>query len=219
MTEKKTESLEFWKGGFGDDYIQRNPFSETKISQIVDSFENIMKPLPVKTVLEVGANVGNNLMAVSKLFKGRVKTFGLEPNKAAFETMKTRARAMNLEQAFNTDASRIPMDNGSVDLAFTSGVLIHIPPKDLGLVIDEIYRVSRAYIFCSEYFSHEPEEKTYHGKNGLLFKRDFGAFYLDRFPSGLTCVDHGFFWQRQYPVWDNLNWWLFKKTKSHGNGK
>ena len=47
-------------------------------------------------------------------------------------------------------------------------------------------------------------------RKGLLFKRDFGSYYLDRFPR-MTCVDYGFLWQREFHIFDNLNWYLLKK--------
>ena len=89
-------------------------------------------------------------------------------------------------------------------------VLIHIAPEDLGKITDEIVRVAKKYVLCSEYFSNNPEEIPYHGQNGLLFKKDFGAFYQDRHPE-LKCIDYGFHWQRDLEIFDNLNWWLFEK--------
>jgi hypothetical protein len=102
------------------------------------------------------------------------------------------------------------MADASVDLAFTAGVLIHIAPADLGQATDEIVRVARKYVLCAEYFAHTPEEVPYRDQMGLLFKRDFGAFYVDRYPQ-LRCIDYGFLWQREYAVWDNVTWWLFEK--------
>ena len=46
-------------------------------------------------------------------------------------------------------------------------------------------------------------------RTGLLFKRDFGALWMDRF-HGLRIVDYGFFWKRATGL-DNLTWWLFEK--------
>ena len=75
---------------------------------------------------------------------------------------------------------------------------------------DELYRVSRKYIVLAEYFSVEPEERVYRGQSGLLFKRDFGGFFLDRFPD-LTLVDYGFFWRRATGL-DDLTWWALRKA-------
>jgi hypothetical protein len=43
----------------------------------------------------------------------------------------------------------------------------------------------------------------------LLFKRDFGTFYLEQWPE-LQLVDYGFVWKRV--EFDDLNWWLFEKA-------
>ena len=94
-------------------------------------------------------------------------------------------------------------------IAFAILVLI----VDLVRAVDEIVRVSRKYVLCIEYFSHTPEDIVYHGRKGLLFKRDFGGFYLDRFPN-LKIVNYGFFGKRELRIFDDLNWWLFKKTKN-----
>jgi len=62
-----------------------------------------------------------------------------------------------------------------------------------------------------EYFSHEPSSVTYRGHNDVLFKRDFGKFYIDNFPD-LKVVSYGFIWQKEFSCFDNINWWLFEKT-------
>ena len=98
---------------------------------------------------------------------------------------------------------------GAVDMAFTSGVLIHIHPDQLPASIEEIHRVARRYIVCIEYFSDKPEMIPYRGHDDRLFKRDFGGLYLDRFPD-LQLLDYGFAWKRVTGL-DNLTWWLFEK--------
>src|SRR5690606_27319490 len=77
----------------------------------------------------------------------------------------------------------LPYDDASIDLVFTSGVLIHVAPADLPAVMDETVRVARRYVWCNEYFAKQPEEIPYRGRAGLLFKRDFGRLYLERYPS------------------------------------
>ena len=94
-------------------------------------------------------------------------------------------------------------------MAFTSAVLIHIAPEDLKKACSEIHRVSSKYIVCREYFATEPESKNYRGHDGLLFKRDFGAFWLDNFPD-IELVDYGFLWHKVTGIGD-LTWWVFRK--------
>lgn len=213
MSDRTDRCLSQWKGRFGDKYISRNKLTENQIDECAAAFKKIIGHIDLETILEVGTNIGNKLCAVNKVFDGTVKTYGVEPNLTAFEQLNKRSVLMNLVQAYNCNAYNIPLGDGSIDLVFTSGVLIHIHPDDLNRAIDEIYRISKKYILCIEYFSHEPEEKTYRDQTGLLFKRDFGAYYLDHFGGKIICVDYGFLWQRDYSTFDNLNWWLFEKTE------
>lgn len=132
----------------------------------------------------------------------------MEPNIKAFSIL-TSNNKIRLKKAWNVSAFELPMEDSSIDLVFNSGVLIHISPDDLGFATDEIVRVAKKYVLCIEYFSHKPEVISYQGQNDLLFKRDFGSFYLDRYPN-LKCIDYGFLWQRELKIFDNLTWWLFE---------
>ena len=116
-----------------------------------------------------------------------------------------------LTQAILHDGFDLPFEGNSMDMAFTCGVLIHVHPDDLFSFCSEIYRVSGRYIGCLEYFSPEPVERRYRGHQGLLFKRDFGSFYLDHWPD-LRLLDYGFFWKR-VSGFDNVTWWLFEKGR------
>ena len=215
MTEDKGKQqavgrqLATWTGRFGSDYIERNRYEAWKLGPGTEAFRRMTGALNVQSILEVGANIGLNLLFLRNLFGERVKLHAVEPNKKAF-TILTSNRELTLESALNCSGFDIPLPDSSIDLVFTSGVLIHVAPDDLGRITDEIVRVSRRYVLCSEYFSHLPEEKPYHGQSGLLFKRDFGGYYLDRFPQ-LETVDYGFLWQREFIIFDDINWWLFEK--------
>ena len=106
-------------------------------------------------------------------------------------------------------AASIDFPNGTADLAFTSGVLIHIHPDDLLVSCREIHRCARRYIACAEYFAQRPETIPYRGHGDVLFKRDFGTFWMDNFPD-LRFLGCGFAWKRMTGL-DDLTWWLFEK--------
>ena len=201
--------VDHWRGAFGADYIQRNQAGDGAVRQRTLIWGRylwpIMSALPT-SVLEVGCNVGINLRALDRLIDADL--YAVEPNAAARNVVLSEG-VLPSERLFDADASKIPMGDGAVDLSFTTGVLIHVPPAELASAVDELYRVSRRYILISEYFADQPEEKVYRGQDGLLFKRDFGKFLLERHPD-LTIVDYGFLW-KEAGASDNGNWWLFKK--------
>jgi hypothetical protein len=75
--------------------------------------------------------------------------------------------------------------------------------------MQEIHRLARKYIVCIEYFSHEPQEIVWRGQSGLVWKRDFGSFWLEQFPD-LVPVASGFAAKPMTGL-DNLCWWVFRK--------
>jgi pseudaminic acid biosynthesis-associated methylase len=206
----ETTQLKSWTGKFGDDYIKRNAYADWKMAPGKEAFRRIIAGFKFESILEVGSNIGLNLYFINELFEGQAKIYAVEPNRQAYKELVSQKEQLKLENAWNVSAFDLPVSDSSIDIVFTSGVLIHISPTDLRLATDEIVRVAKKYVLCIEYFSHKPEVIPYQGKNNLLFKRDFGSFYLDNYPN-LECIDYGFLWQRELKIFDNLNWWLFSK--------
>lgn len=209
----ETPQLKLWKGQFGNEYANRgvNALSECELSRLRRNWVSILSkavsPIP-GSALEVGANIGRNLVAL----RGLIGTMAaVEPNEACCESMRSNPEltGIKVEQA---DAFSLPFEDASFDLVFTSGVLIHISPDDLRSATDEIVRVARDYVLCIEYFSRTPCAMPYRDVGeGFLFKRDFGNWYLDFYPQ-LSIVDYGFLWSR-VDSGDDLNWWLFRKNE------
>lgn len=209
-TRKETPQAQFWRGDFGTDYIQRNLANARQLrsrtalwAKIVDRFVGA----PPESILEVGSNIGNNLRALRTLLDAEM--YALEPNGEARKIL-VEDGVVDAGHAMDGLATAIPLADNAVDMAFTSGVLIHIHPDDLSASMGEIYRVASRYIVCIEYFSDKPEMIPYRGHDDRLFKRDFGGFYLDLFPS-MKVLDCGFAWKRLTGL-DNLTWWVFEKT-------
>jgi pseudaminic acid biosynthesis-associated methylase len=203
----KQESL--WRGDFGDVYTDRNAVTDQRLAALTTHWSRILHATmgrPPTSILEVGANIGLNLRALRRI--SEASFFALEPNAKARSALVAEgiAPANNVLDGL---ASSIPLPDGKVDLAFTSGVLIHIHPSKLLASCREVHRVTRQYLVCIEYFSDKDEEIVYRGHAEALFKRDFGGFYLDNF-SDLRVLDYGFAWKRLTGL-DNLTWWLFEK--------
>ncbi len=201
--------IDAWKGEFGDDYLTRNRATEEAVDNVARAFTEIfahMKDSPPASILEVGANIGINLRALTRLTDAQL--FAVEPNARAREQLVVD-KVVPGDRAFDAMATKLPLDDGAADLVFTSGVLIHVPPENLETAYGEMHRVAARYVLSLEYFSQAPVSIPYRGHEGLLFKRDFGGMWLDLFPA-LEPVANGFFWRRTTGL-DDLNWWLFRK--------
>lgn len=211
MSEDK--QLSFWRGQFGDGYLNRNIADEPALNAREHMWRTILgaaKEVP-QSILEVGANIGLNLRALARLTTAELHA--VEPHTEARARL-AQSGALPSARIHNASADALPFDARSIDLVFTSGVLIHIAPENLLAACTEINRVSGSYIACAEYFNPTPVELNYRGHEGVLFKRDFGAFWLDNFP-GLELVGYGFFWKRATGL-DDLTWWLFRKPPVQG---
>lgn len=204
-----TPQLDIWRGEFGTAYIDRNAAEPARLAALTAHWARILKTTegaPPQRILEVGANIGLNLRALSRLTTAEFHA--VEPNARARQTL-VRDGVVAAERVHDAVASSLGLADGAVDFAFTSGVLIHIHPRDLLASCREIHRVTSRYLACVEYFADGEQEVPYRGLGEALFKRDFGGFYLDNFPD-LRLLDYGFAWKRTTGL-DNLTWWLFEK--------
>lgn len=210
MTVSGPKALHAWKGEFGDRYTERNALSADAVRGRVRAWSRIVDAMHgdwPKSALEVGTNAGLNLKALSTILD--VDLWGLEPNASARAKVVEQG-LLPAEQMLEGFGHEIPLADGSVELAFTAGVLIHVDPSLLERTIKEVHRVSSKYVLAIEYFAPRQEMIPYRGENDLMFRNDYGSLYLDAFPD-LKLVDYGFFWRRD-TVMDDSTWWLFRKT-------
>jgi len=161
----------------GDNWYERNKealkANNKDIPLLLIELYNI-KP---KRVLEVGCNVGDQLLLLKKL--GYANLWGIELQDYAVEIARKRASGINIVKG---SAFYIPYKANFFDVVFTSGLLIHISPDDIEKVLDEIYRCTSSYIGGFEnYTSHGYQMVNYRGKDNLLWKTDFSKLFLDRF--------------------------------------
>jgi len=209
MTAERSKQEELWRGGFGDHYTDRNVASDTDLSALLQHWTRVLRATmgrPPQSIFEGGANIGRNLRALRHLTDARFHA--LEPNTKA-QARLVEDGVVAAEDVIDGVLTKIDLPDASVDLSFTSGVLIHVPPTDLLASCRELVRISRRYVVVIEYFSDQPEEVKYRGHDEALFKRDFGGFYLENFPE-LRVLDYGFAWRAMTGL-DNLTWQLFEK--------
>ena len=201
-----TEQEVFWAGDFGDEYVERNRGASIAaaksafFSRVLSSTDNVGK------VLELGPNIGLNLMALRHLLP-TAKLSGVEINEKAAAELRTNLKDVDLHVNSILDFK----PEATWDLVFTKGVLIHINPDKLSTVYELLYRASSRYLLVSEYYNAKPTEVTYRGHTGKLFKRDFAGEMLDKFPD-LLLIDYGFVYHRDpnFPD-DDATWFLMEK--------
>lgn len=206
---RETEQLALWRGTFGDDYTERCVASADAVRGRMGVWAEIlgrMQGRPPQSVLEVGCNEGINLRALQNLTKAELHA--VEPNETARRRI-VDGGVLPAERIHDAAAQDLPFADASIELVFTTGVLIHIHPDHMGAAVDEMHRVSGRWLLCAEYFSPRLESIEYRGREGFLFKRDFGRFFLERHPE-LVCRGYGFAWSAD-TSFDDVNWWVFEK--------
>jgi len=187
MTEEKlTEQIKNWSSTFGKEYTDRNPqtvavmdelykkqFGLTRTELNLMFLSDLDRSIKI---LEVGANVGTQLQGLQAI--GFQNLYGIELQSYAVEESKKNTHNINLIQGSAFD---IPFRDCYFDLVFTSGVLIHINPHDIDIVLREIYRCTSEYIWGYEYYADQYSEIPYRGSRNLMWKADFAKLYLDKF--------------------------------------
>jgi pseudaminic acid biosynthesis-associated methylase len=190
-----------WGGEFGDHYVNRNINAGTHRGPF---WKNLLAKHPVRNVLEVGCNIGANLRWIAEELSPQ-DVYGVDINIKSLEVLRRDLPQVN---ALWSPARLLPFRDGWFDMTFTMGVLIHQPENALPLVMSEVVRCSRKYVFCAEYFAETTVEIPYHGHKGALFKRNYSQLYIDLFPELRLC-EEGFLSRKD--GWDDVTYWLFEK--------
>ena len=200
----KTEQETFWANEFGLEYIERNKSEQLLNSKVAMWAQMLKSANKVKSIRELGCNIGLNLVALKRL-QPSLKLSGYEINSEA------ASRASKFDVADIKQGSILEeINDGKVDLTFTSIVLIHINPDYLDNVYANLVNGSNRYILVAEYYNPTPVEISYRGHTGKLFKRDFAGDLIDNY--GLKLVDYGFNYSRDnFAPQDDITWFLLEK--------
>ena len=203
----------FWKGDFGNKYIIRN----NKPKMIEDNI-NIFKrsllknKIKINSVLEYGANVGLNLLALNKIYK-KLDITAVEINPNACNRLKKNLKNINIynQSIFSFD-KEYKQYNHKFDLTLSKTVLIHIDPSQIKKAYSALYSKSKKYILIVEYHNPTPVKIKYRGHANKLFKRDFAGEMLNIYKD-LNILDYGFIYSKDPSLknCDDLNWFLLKK--------
>jgi SAM-dependent methyltransferase len=161
---------QWWSGAGGDDYTARN---RVVWAHRVPFWDRVLPKDLKGSVLEIGTNAGWNGYAILKA-RPSVEYVGVDVNDLALN----QAQAGGLEVA-HVSASRIFQHFGpkSFDYVISTGVLIHVPPAELLIVMSAMRKVAAKGIIVAEYESLMPEAIEYRGETGLLWKRPYGELF------------------------------------------
>ncbi len=183
-----TAQEKFWQSDFGAGYIDRNNFSPEQLDEMYrqrygvsrrEMNREFLSDLAISSVLEVGANIGNQLVALASDWP-KWELNGIEINGEAVREAQARLPKAKIIQG---SAFALPYIDEQFDLVFTSGVLIHIHPDDLPMAMAEIFRVTKKYILGFEYYAPTLTPITYRGNQDRLWKNDFADRYQTLFPN------------------------------------
>jgi len=205
MTDHSTQQESLWAGEFGREYAARNRGAGLVASNEALFGRILERTAGVRSVIELGCNIGNNLHALRALLPD-AHLHGVEINEeAAAEVARWGGATVETASIIGYEPAR------EFDLAFTKGVLIHINPEKLPDVYATLAAASSRYVMVCEYYNPTPVEVRYRGQEHALFKRDFAGELLDSVP-GLRLLDYGFTYHRdpQHPL-DDSTWFLLEK--------
>ena len=143
-----TSQAAVWKGILGASIRTEIPWtpsvSMTFIARITvlrvrKSMQDFLADIPKEaSFLEVGCNTGNQLLMLNRMGWSNLSAVELQPYAAEIASQRLSESLVKLGSAL-----AVPFADSAFDVVFTSGVLIHIAPKDLPRALDEIHRTSR----------------------------------------------------------------------------
>lgn len=203
-SEHEARTLEeLWAGSFGDAWVERNGRA---FDARVAFWTDLVSRFPVRRALEVGAAHGENLRHLSQVTEPH-DLWGLDINRTSLDAMHQVAPGVNPCWGV---ARSLPFRDGFFDLVFTVGLLIHQPDSTLPIVMNEIVRCSRRFVFCGEYHADEPTDVHYRDHEGVLIKRDYGRIYRELFPE-LELREQGFLTMEEHGF-DRVTYQVFERT-------
>jgi len=191
-----SDTHEFWAGEFGKEYTERN---RPNWRDRLPFWRHILELTGASTFLEVGTNAGWNLHALREL-NGEAAMTGVDVNEDALREAQAAGFDVEVMPGYEVAAK---LGAGCCELAFTSGVLIHVAPEELLQTMAAMRDASSQFVLCVEYDAPTEQEVDYRGHAGKLWKRPYGELFADL---GLSLVETGV-----AEGFDSCKFWLLEK--------
>ena len=195
-----TPQEEFWKSGFGTDYVERN---RVNWKARIPFWRDIIRATGARSILEVGCGSGWNMLAIREV-NDLMVSWGCDINQTALQ--EAAAAGLSVVEASVFDLHELMGGVAGFDIVFTAGVLIHVSPADLSRAMDEIIAASRRYVLAVEYADEVEVEVEYRGHAQRLWRRPFGRLYQDK---GLKIVSE---FDAPADAFDRCRVWLCEKA-------
>lgn len=205
MKKYKTDQEKFWAGKFGNTYIRRNNNPKILAGNIHCFSDILRNTRNVNTVIEFGANIGLNLLAIKSILP-HAEFSAVEINKKAIQQLRKNIKVKIYHKSIFDF-----LPDFKYDFVLVKEFLIHTNPEMLPLAYKILHKTCKKYICVAEYYNPTPVSVDYRGNKNKLFKRDFAGEMLDEFKD-LHLVSYGCTYHRDsYYEYDDLNWFLLEK--------
>ncbi len=193
-------------GNFGNDYTRRSLLTPDILFNRSIALGNILAQLKddPTSILEVGCNIGGNLLALKPHIFPPGVIIGVEPCERA-----RRIGLINGLTIFSDCGQELHFMDNFFDLVFTCGVLIHCQIEEARKIVEEMNRVSKRLLMFMEYWHEEDEEIPYRKEIELLWRRPWDKHFKN--------------WGLGYPIlkgflnkemgFDNVNFWIYSKKQ------
>lgn len=149
----QTKKSYFWWQEHGSEWIDE--INNRKNSQVYYHIQELLlmdyfQSSKFSKILEFGCGFGRHLKYLREI--PGLEVFGYDQSESMVNRIKTWADSDWFEKHIKVGQpnSKLPYEDQSFDIVFTTSVLIHIPPEDLLEIVKELVRVSRYQILHQE---------------------------------------------------------------------
>ena len=158
----------------------------------------IFESLNPASILEIGCGAGRNLLIAREMLKG-TRLSGIDINEEAIKVAQAQSDGSIEFSVLSLYELKSIKDN-SVDIVFTSGVLMHVPNDKVVGVINEMHRIAKKAVIHFElhgpsnnfdYHRYPRDYKKLYETIGLVKKYKYEIFPLNTFQSkGTNSFNH-----------------------------
>ena len=141
-----------------------------------------------KSVMEFGCGAGRNLYYIHKEING-VRTFGFDINESAIRSAQEFLDGFDSKIYLNNIYNTSDIKDNSIEVVYTSGVLMHIPHEKVRGIIQEMHRIAKYSVVHFELHGTS-NDFDYH-----RYPRDYEKLYGKM---GLKC--------EQYKIYPNIDY-------------